>query len=210
MVPESPPPSEPLRTTWRRLAAIGVVAVALVVGATALLNGRSQSEAIANWTMAFHDLTGWKEEPPGPNMLFRYVHPTDNVYIRAAEHQVFADINPTPDETTDSMADDAVTNTYAKQHGWSAQRLPDVMAGGDRFSVVYREGTERKVLNAYLVKGNSTFIVSMASGKGGEEGFERERKTFLRYLQGLRLRPMTQDEYLRCKDRRSSPQLPRL
>lgn len=210
MAPDHNTLPEPVKVTWSRLAVLGLVAMVAVVGATVLRTRMLEPQGNSNWAMAFHDVSGWKKEPPGPNTLFRYVHPTDNVYIRGSEHQDFSTSNPTPEDTTDSMAEDAVSNTFAKQPGWNAQRLPDVMAGSDRFSVVYREGPDRKTLSAFLAKGNSTFMVAMASGKGGDSGFERERKTFLHFLQDLRLRPMTQDEFIRCRDRRSTPDFPRL
>ncbi|MCW5941606.1 MAG: hypothetical protein KIS66_05205 [Fimbriimonadaceae bacterium] len=167
-----------------------LVAVGLFVGAREFMKTWFPyvgSDA-TNYEVVYEVPTGWNKERPGPQQLFRFRHPDTKVFIIGAVSRVVDEVNPTPELTTDGIAEQYIGVTKANFDGWTARRLEDETRGSERFSMIERAGPDRTTLTAYSVRGNTTLIVSMGANGGRRENLAKHLGDFRRLLSEIRFR----------------------
>lgn len=141
-----------------------------------------------NYEVIYHAPTGWDTERPGPQQLFRFRHPDTKVFIIGAVSRVVDEINPTPELTTDGIAEQYIEVTERNFDGWNARRLSDEASGAERFSVIERAGPDRTTLTAYSVRGNTTLIVSMGANGASRVNLEKHLRDFRGLLADIKFR----------------------
>jgi hypothetical protein len=115
-------------------------------------------------------ITGWKVLPKSPESLFLFENPQKHYLLRGSVSQVISDVNPTPELTTDTMAQFYIDRTHENMKDWTAERESDVKASNVRFSVIQRQRKSRVVITAFTVKGNTTLMVSLSSDTATPQG----------------------------------------
>lgn len=141
-----------------------------------------------NYEVFYHPPAGWDTERPGPQQLFRFRHPQTKVFIIGAVSRVVDEINPTPELTTDGIAEQYIQVTERNFDGWNARRLADETRGDERFSVIERAGPDRTTLTAYAVRGNTTLIVSMGANGARRANLDRHVGDFRSVLADIKFR----------------------
>jgi hypothetical protein len=141
-----------------------LLTVALVAVAIALYwRLKTSPDAVdsANYDVEYRLPPGWKDRGRGPLQIFVAQHEGTGALLSASVTRIEADYNVTPDLDTDGLAEHFIGLTREKQPGWTATRLPDV-SGTERFAVIERSGSRRRVLQAYAAKGNTTLMVALS------------------------------------------------
>ena len=119
----------------------------------------------SNYELVMQNPEGWEAVPHGPQTLFLYRNPKSGLYLRGAQSQIVAEFNPTPDETNDSIAQFYVDRTHENLKEWTAVVTDKVQARNGSYQIIDRQRNGKRVVSAFGVQGNSTFIVSL-SGNG--------------------------------------------
>jgi hypothetical protein len=123
----------------------------------------------SNYQLIRPEPVGWKAVPHGPQTLFLYRNPKTGLLLRGAQSQIVAEFNPTPNDTNDTVAQYYVDRTHENLKGWTAEVTDKVQAKNGSYQIIDRQRDGKRVVSAFGVLGNSTFIVSL-SGNGKEVG----------------------------------------
>jgi hypothetical protein len=148
------------------LVAAGVFALARV------RNYENQAaESAKNFKPNFVFPIGWKENPHGPDSLFKLTEPSTNLVLRAAVNQIIDTNNPTPELDTKGIAKFYIDRTQESMPNWTATVLKSYSnPKGTDFEVIRRATKDRVVVTAYSVRGNTTLLITLF-GKDGSRKF---------------------------------------
>ena len=136
----------------------------------------------SNYQLIRPEPVGWEPVPHGPQTLFLYRNPKNGLLLRGAQSQIVAEINPTPDDTNDTVAQYYIDRTHENLKQWTASKTDKVQAKNGSYQLIDRKRDGKRVVSAFGVLGNSTFIVSL-SGNGKEvESIDSTLPWFHEYL----------------------------
>lgn len=178
----------PAKSRVTPTVAIGLVILAAVswVASTQYTHKR-ELDLVANYQIGGYDLppTGWKRAPHGPQTLFSFRKPSSHLLIRGGQSQVISTENPNPELGTDKIADFYVGATRQNMPGWTATVLDSVDAKGTTFRLIRRTTTDKCVISAFAVQGNTTLIVSMSGFGTDAKQIEGELPNFKKFLANI-------------------------
>jgi hypothetical protein len=166
---------------------VGIVGI-LVAGAYAGYRSKTRFDGTENYGIAFPtSFPGWKSMPKTPESLFIFENPKKHFLLRGSVSQVIADVNPTPNDTTDSMAEFYIDRTHENMPDWTASRAADLPGSNVRFSVIQRQRKQHAVITAFTVKGNTTLMISISTQSGGPASVADAMTELGSYLKGVSL-----------------------
>ncbi len=148
------------------LLCFGVIGVVGAWGYTSYL-ASTRFDGTENYSIDYSkNFKGWAPMPKTPESLFIFENLKKGYILRGSVSQVISDVNPTPDLTTDSMAQFYIDRTRENMPNWTAERVQDLNGKNVRFSLIERKQKDHTVLTAFTVKGNTTFMVSLSARSG--------------------------------------------
>lgn len=143
----------------------------------------------SNYELVYPHPRVWQERPHTPFTLFLFEHAETGAKLRGATNQVTSNVNPTPELDTDGIAQYYVDTTRQNQPEWTVERLPDIQAQSLEFSAIKRSRTDKIVVTAFSVRGNTTLVLSLALDKSNAKEYEAMMQEFRSFLDGVRLVP---------------------
>jgi len=170
---------------------LGILLAALLFGGYKLMTRQvaTGEEQILNYRVSFVPPAGWVKRKPSASSLFLYHKPEWNAYLRGGHSDVVGRYNPTPELDTNGIAEYFLDTTRRLQKGWTATRLDDVLTDSERFSVLNRQNDDHRVLTCFIVKGNTTFVISLSSYETTPAKGEKLYKELRNFLGSIRLEP---------------------
>jgi hypothetical protein len=173
----------PLEPKRARVYGFGFLALALLLpaGYWRKLNAESLEEAHTNFKLGYDLPTGWKELPHSPQTLFFCEDPKTKVKLRGAVNQVVADYNPTPELDRDGLTQQFADIT-TDHLGWKATILDTVSFDGGSYRLIRRETTDRIVVSAIAVRGNTTVLMGISGIGEAKKQVDGQIPFFKRYL----------------------------
>lgn len=120
----------------------------------------------ATFRLVYAKPTGWDEIPHSPSALFLYEEPHSKLLLRGGMNSMQAEFNPDPSLDSDGFAKDFLEVTAQNLKDWKGEMMDTVEGGGGvKFRLVRRWTSDRTVISALAVRGNSTFSITL-SGSG--------------------------------------------
>jgi len=171
----------------------GVLSFALVasIGAGgAVWYLRNQQGDASNYRLESKNPVGWKAVPHGPQTLFLYRDPGTGILLRGAHNQIVAEFNPTPGESKESVAQYYIDRTKDNLKEWTAKMSESVQAKGGSFQLIDRAKKGKRVVTAFGVRGNSTFIVSISANGKEVDSIEGKLPWFKQFLSEVEFQPV--------------------
>jgi hypothetical protein len=168
---------------------LGFAAIASLCTGGAVWYLRNQQGDSSNYRLESKNPVGWTAVPHGPQTLFLYRDPTTGILLRGAHNQIVAEFNPTPGDSKESVAQYYIDRTNDNLKEWTAKMSESVNAKGGSFQLIDREKKGKRVVTAFGVRGNSTFIVSI-SANGKEVGkIDGKLPWFKQFLSEVEFQP---------------------
>jgi hypothetical protein len=161
--------------------------VLVLLGAVYAEHRRATNAELANrnYYLLFSTPKGWVPIPHSPEALFLYREPKTNLLLRGAMSDVVSDSNPTPELDTDGTAQWILDITSENMKDWTGQLLDVVDAQGTKFRLVRRSKSDKCVVSAVAVEGNTTALVTLSADKGQLASIDGEMPAFRQYLATL-------------------------
>jgi hypothetical protein len=165
-----------------RLYLVSIFILAVVGFVAYSIYKKERYDSTRNYTVSWILPTGWREVPHAPADLFRFVDPKTGVVMRGGKVQVVDSINPSADMTSDGMADYYYDRTKQNMPQWSVEKLKDAPAQGVSYGVLKRTTQDKVVLDAFLVKGNTTIVMTMFASGGSVKYVDQDTPVFYSFL----------------------------
>jgi len=169
--------------------AIACCSVAAIAGAYGFHRKRLAIEESANYQLSFSQPEGWKSRPLTPGMMFIYENNTSHLSMRGAVNNVVSETNPTPDLDAEALIRHYQKITVENLKGWHYRLLDSVEAHGAQFRLIRRWTTDRCVVSAIAVRGNTTVIIALVGEHANAPLIDEGIPAFRTYLANLSLVP---------------------
>lgn len=112
---------------------------------------------------------GWLPIHPGPMTVSMYRHPTTGVTMRCARNESVAATRTELDIDSQALSAQFINLTRERMKGWTANQGQEIIGNRWIARVADREAPDRRVVTAFLVQGNSTYIFTLCGiGKAKE------------------------------------------
>ncbi len=187
--PVIPEPESSSRSARRRLFNLGLVGLVTIALGTLYVVRASQPGDVNTYFMSYEALPGWTVMPHAPLLVFQLHDETSGLDILGADQRTESDINPSPDVDTAKFADNLVSITRTGLTGWTAERIGSVKTAHAEFELVRRGTTDRQILCACCVKGNSTVMISLVGLGPSMSKVDDNTAAFKEFLKSVRLSP---------------------
>jgi hypothetical protein len=176
--------------SWRpsnRLYAFSALAVIVLLPAVAWKNSRENArrEDALNYKLSFEMPEGWKKVTHGPQTLFVFQNPK-GVQIKGGHMQIVDEENPTPEMDRDTLSR-SFADVTRDNLGWKATMGEVVECDGGSYRLIRREATDRMIVSAVAVKGNTTILVTLAGVGDAKSHVDDAMPVFRKFLGSNRL-----------------------
>ncbi|MBV6458723.1 MAG: hypothetical protein HONBIEJF_01861 [Fimbriimonadaceae bacterium] len=121
---------------------------------------------------------GWLPQRTGPMTVSMYVHPTSGVTMRCARNESVAATRTEPGMDGQALATQFINLTRERLKGWSAFELESIVGPRWIAPVTDRQAPDRRVVTAYLVQGNSTYVFTLCGIGGSKQKVEEHIAQF--------------------------------
>lgn len=135
---------------------------------------------------------GWLPLRPGPMTVSMYQHPVTGVTMRCARNATVAQTCTDPDLDGNALATQFIRLTRERLKGWSAVEAEAIIGNRWIAPVADRLAPDRRVLTAFLVRGNSTYIFTLCGIGGSKEKVEEHIAQFRDWVAHVELAEVVQ------------------
>lgn len=140
----------------------------------------------ATFRLVYGRPTGWTEIPHSPSALFLYEEPHSKLLLRGGMNSMQAEFNPDPSLDSDKFAQEFLDVTEQNLKDWKGEMMDTVEGGGGvKFRLVRRWTTDRTVISALAVRGNSTFAITLSGAGKAMSSVDAAIPQFRTYLSSL-------------------------
>lgn len=175
-------------------AAVAFCSLAVIAIAYASHVRLRATEAATNYELVFSLPKGWESKPVTPGMAFVYENSANHLSMRGAVNNVVSEVNPTPDMNADAIIQQYRVITKDNLVGWKYKILEPVEAHGAQFQMIQRWTSDRCVVSAVAVRGNTTIIIALIGHHDNTLQVDRGMPAFRNYLASLALAQHTFDD----------------
>lgn len=151
-------------------------------------------EDTSNYQLVFTSLAGWEELPPQVPMLYCFRDPQTGIEIRGGQSQVVDRTSFIRGQTAADLAAHYVDTTTSNMAGWTASRMGVIESPAGTFHLIDRGTPLRRVITAFLTKGNSTFMITMVADAKAMKHADQVLPQFKEFLHKMRLEPKLYDD----------------
>jgi len=140
-----------------------------------------------NFVVIAPNPSGWLPLRPGPMTVSMYQHPLTGVTMRCARNESVAATCTEPDIDSAALANQFINLTRERLKGWTANAGPAIVGSTWTAPVTDRTGLDRRVVTAYIVQGNSTYIFTLCGIGRAKEKVEGHVVQFREWVARARL-----------------------
>lgn len=171
------------------MVVVGVVGLALVASGAYMANMLNAGYDASNYQVVHKPIPGWEKLPQSFQMEYGYRHKS-GIEMRASSSQVVDDVSLQKGQTAKDLAAHYIAVTKQNMPGWYAKPMGTmVSADGETLHLIDRGTSARRVITAFMVKGNSTFMFALVSPKASLADVEGVLPAYRRFLEQVSLAP---------------------